>query len=478
MTAETSEMQWFKGEPIKYGGTPESEPEEEKFDWWNDFDAKAVFIIGNMTMALTILEFVYAMITGSLTLVADAFHRLSDVLTMACTFYAIILSHKPQSSKYSYGWKRAEVLGGLCNAIFLLALCFFMTEKIIRSFIDHPSISKPLQVAIVGGAGLIVCVLGLFMFDGAGHTHAGGEKCSGHGPGQEGHSHSHGDTPCGGHGEVAAPAAGHSHGDEPCGGHGAAKPAGGHGHGAAKAGGHGAAKPAGGHGHGAAKASGHSHGDTPCTGHGSGSSVGVGSGGYQAVGQAVGDDDEEDFQAVDATNVNMWQLYLHLVGDVLGALFIIAEGLICYFWEDDHWTVYIDPIFSLIIVAIILGTTVPVVQKTVDTLYQTVPDEIDLNALERKVRNVPGVDGCHELHVWRLVNDVVIGTAHIRTSLLGNESMEMLSQIKAVFHARSVHSLTIQIEYAAPTSAAGRTDKSKSICGLPCVEDCEATKCC
>ena len=44
------------------------------------------------------------------------------------------------------GWKRAEVLGGLCNAIFLLALCFFMTEKIIRSFIDHPKISKPLQV--------------------------------------------------------------------------------------------------------------------------------------------------------------------------------------------------------------------------------------------------------------------------------------------------------------------------------------------
>ena len=101
MANSSSEMAKLSGQSNHYGGTPEPEPEEEKFDWWNDFDAKAVFIIGNMTMALTLLEFVYAMLTGSLTLVADAFHRLSDVLTMACTFYAIILSHKPQSSKYS-----------------------------------------------------------------------------------------------------------------------------------------------------------------------------------------------------------------------------------------------------------------------------------------------------------------------------------------------------------------------------------------
>merc|ERR1719272_1172511 len=131
------------------------------------------------------------------------------------------------------------------------------------------------------------------MFDGAGHTHAGGEKCTGHGDG--------------------APTAGHSHGDKPCGGHGAA------------------AAPA-------AAAGGHSHGDKPCGGHGSGSGNGmlsesmhgVGSGGYSKVDD---DDDDDEFEAVDATNVNMWQLYLHLVGDVLGALFIIAEGLICYFWE-------------------------------------------------------------------------------------------------------------------------------------------------
>jgi len=515
----SAEMSWFKGDVNGYGAAP-VEKEEEKFDWWNDFDAKAVFVIGMMTSALTLLEFVYAMITGSLTLVADAFHRLSDVMTMGCTFYAIILSHKPSSSKYSYGWKRAEVLGGLCNAVFLLALCFFMAEKIIRSFIEHPKVSKPLQVAIVGAAGLIVCILGLFMFDGAGHTHAGGEKCTGHGNGDAGHSHSHGDTTCGGHGVPEAAPSGHSHaGGAPCGGHGVPpkdggghghgvppkdggghghgvppKDGGGHGHGVPPkdGGGHGhggAKKDGGGHGHGGAKkdpvpapAGGHSHGGAACSGHGSGNGIlttsahGVGSSsGYEKIDDRA---EEEVFQAVDATNVNMWQLYLHLVGDVLGALFIIAEGLICYFWEGDEWTDWIDPSFSLIIVSLILATTIPVVQKTADTLYQTVPDEIDLVTLENDVRKLDGVDGCHELHVWRLVNDVVIGTAHIRTSLTGDASMNLLKKIKDQFHKRSVHSLTIQIEYASVGVTSNKTGKSKSICGLPCVEDCNAAKCC
>eukprot|EP00656_Telonema_subtile_P057599 TRINITY_DN950_c0_g1_i3.p1 TRINITY_DN950_c0_g1~~TRINITY_DN950_c0_g1_i3.p1 ORF type:complete len:497 (-),score=108.17 TRINITY_DN950_c0_g1_i3:247-1737(-) len=446
----------------------------EDFDWWNDFNARAVFVIGCMTTALTLLEFVYAMLTGSLTLVADAFHRLSDVMTMVCTFYAIILSHRPQTSKMSYGYKRAEVLGGLCNAVFLLALCFFMCEKIIKSFIDPPTVSRPLEIAIVGAVGMVVCILGLFMFNGAGHTHAGGEKCTGHGEGDAGHSHasaghSHGDKPCGGHGAPApAPTGGHSHGDKPCGGHGAPapKPAGGHGHG------HGA-KPAAA----PAAAGGHSHGSKPCTGHGSGSGFGTGAGkGYQQV-----DQDDEDQESLTtggvSDNVNIWQLYLHLVGDVLGALFIIAEGLIVYL-VDAKWTDYLDPAFSLVIVLIILCTTIPIVTKTVDTLYQSVPDEIDLGKINRKLRALDGVNGVHELHAWRLVNDVVIGTAHVRTSYDGAEQGRLLTAIKKVFHQQQVHSLTIQLEYEDAHTAIPNRGARKSVCVQACVPDCSATRCC
>lgn len=89
---------WFSQIDIE---DPQPEEISSTFVWYHDYNAKAVFVIGLMTTGLTLLEFIYAMLTGSLTLIADAFHRLSDVLTMACTFYAIILSRRSQSDKYS-----------------------------------------------------------------------------------------------------------------------------------------------------------------------------------------------------------------------------------------------------------------------------------------------------------------------------------------------------------------------------------------
>lgn len=193
------------------------------------------------------------------------------------------------------------------------------------------------------------------------------------------------------------------------------------------------------------------------------------------------EDDDEEVQLGTggvSDNVNIWQLYLHLVGDVLGALFIIAEGLIVYF-VDKGWTDYIDPAFSLVIVLIILVTTIPIVTKTVDTLYQTVPDGIDLLKIKRQVRALPNVNGIHEVHVWRLVNDVVIGTCHVRTSNEGADQIGLLAEIKNIFHKLNIHSLTIQLEYEHPSSAKfNHRGRTKSNCDVPCIATCEKARCC
>lgn len=173
--------------------------------------------------------------------------------------------------------------------------------------------------------------------------------------------------------------------------------------------------------------------------------------------------------------MNIWQLYLHLIGDVLGAVFIIAEGLIVYF-VDARWADYLDPAFSLLIVAIILTTTIPIVTKTVDTLYQAVPDGIDIPKIKHKVMNLSGVNGVHELHVWRLVNDVVIGTVHIRTSCLAEEQKALLTNVKKVFHQQQIHSLTIQMEYEDPRFA--KKSSRHSVCDQVCVPDCAEPRCC
>ena len=56
---------------------------------------------------------------------------LSDVLSLVIGFLAVVYSRK--NSKYNtFGWARAEVLGALANAVFLLALCFTIIVSAIQ----------------------------------------------------------------------------------------------------------------------------------------------------------------------------------------------------------------------------------------------------------------------------------------------------------------------------------------------------------
>ena len=85
--------------------------------------------------------------------------------------------------RYTFGWVRAEVLGALVNAVFLVALCFSIFVEALKRIVIPEGISNPRMVLIVGGVGLFVNLIGLFLFHQHRHSHGG-------------HSHSHG----GGHG--------------------------------------------------------------------------------------------------------------------------------------------------------------------------------------------------------------------------------------------------------------------------------------
>ena len=78
----------------------------------------------------------------------------------------------------TFGFARAEVVGALVNAVFLLALCFSITVQALKRFVKPEPINDPKMILIVGGVGLFINVIGLVIF---GHSHGG----------EEGHGHSH-----------------------------------------------------------------------------------------------------------------------------------------------------------------------------------------------------------------------------------------------------------------------------------------------
>jgi zinc transporter 1 len=73
---------------------------------------------------------------GSLALIADAFHMINDILSLAVALYAIRISRRRSDDQYTFGWHRAEILAALVNGVFLLALCLSISLEAIGRFVQ------------------------------------------------------------------------------------------------------------------------------------------------------------------------------------------------------------------------------------------------------------------------------------------------------------------------------------------------------
>ncbi|XP_076675861.1 solute carrier family 30 member 1 isoform X3 [Andrena cerasifolii] len=128
-----------------------------------------------LTALFFLVEIVVGYVTNSMALIADSFHMLSDVAALVVAFLSVKMSPK-KWSKNTFGWARAEVLGALVNAVFLVALCFSITVEACKRFIEVEEIHEAKLLVAVGALGLLVNVIGLCLFHehGNSHTHTHG----------------------------------------------------------------------------------------------------------------------------------------------------------------------------------------------------------------------------------------------------------------------------------------------------------------
>jgi cobalt-zinc-cadmium efflux system protein len=103
--------------------------------------------------AFMITEIVVAFVSGSLALLSDAGHMLSDVGAIAASLWAIRLAARPAVGAWTYGWKRAEILSAAGNGITLLVVSGIVTFESIRRLINPPSVE--------GGPVLIIALIGV-----------------------------------------------------------------------------------------------------------------------------------------------------------------------------------------------------------------------------------------------------------------------------------------------------------------------------
>jgi zinc transporter 1 len=412
------------------------------------------------------VELIVGYAVGSLALVADSFHMLNDVMSLIVALYAIKLTAQSSTdSRYSYGWHRAEILAALINGVFLLALCFSIFLEAIERFFNTSEISNPKLVVIVGSLGLASNIVGLFLFHEHGHSHGHGQShgatsvptskpasitsaTSDHGPSNavptpripiraRSHSRSDSYTSFSGHPvatraslvQVAQDIALASSPPQARKDHTS----------------HFLSRQRSRSEENTSTAAEETSEVTPLLQNASYSDTHAHTHGSPPSGEATPSQQHNGHAHSHSGSMNMRALLLHVLGDALGNVGVIATGLIIWLtsWSFKY---YFDPIISLIITVIIFSSALPLVRSASFILLQGVPSTVSIEEVRTAILDVEGVLSLHELHVWQLSESKIVASVHVMASR-NHDFMPVAAKIRKALHLRGIHSSTIQPEY-------------------------------
>jgi len=111
-------------------------------------------IIFLLTLAFCVFEFIGGKISGSLALLADAGHMLTDLSAIGLAFFASLTASRRATAKMSYGFYRIEVLSALINGATLMTLAVLIVREAFERFNSPPPINTQVMI-FVGAMGLV-----------------------------------------------------------------------------------------------------------------------------------------------------------------------------------------------------------------------------------------------------------------------------------------------------------------------------------
>lgn len=263
-------------------------------------------------------EVVGGLLTGSLALLADAGHMLSDAGSLGLALFALWFARQPSPPERTYGYYRSEILAALAHGGTLVAVSLWIFYEAWQRFQDPPAVEGGLMMAVAAG-GLLVNLTGLWIL-------RGGRRGS----------------------------------------------------------------------------------------------------------------------------LNVRGAWLHVLADTLGSLQALAAGgLILLF----GWSLA-DPIASVLIGLLVLSSAWKLTREAVAVLMEGAPGHIDVDEVRDAIRETPGVEAVHDLHVWTITSGFVALSCHVVAS--GRSRGEVLRDVERTLDERfGIGHTTIQVElpgYPCPDS--------------------------
>ncbi len=123
-------------------------------------DRRRLALVLATTSVVLIVEVVGAIVSGSLALLADAGHMLTDVAGLTLALWAAALGRRPATDARTWGFRRAEVLAAAAQAAVLLAVGGFVLVEAVRRLVTPPDVAAT-SMGLFAGVGLVGSVLGV-----------------------------------------------------------------------------------------------------------------------------------------------------------------------------------------------------------------------------------------------------------------------------------------------------------------------------
>ncbi|OUM97006.1 MAG: zinc transporter ZitB [Thermobacillus sp. ZCTH02-B1] len=142
------------------------------------------------------------------------------------------------------------------------------------------------------------------------------------------------------------------------------------------------------------------------------------------------------------SNLNVRSAWLHVIGDALGSVGVIAAGLIISL-TSWHW---VDPLISVLVTLLIVRGAWNVTRSAVHILMEGTPETIDARKVREALLALDGVLDLHDLHIWTISSGLNALSCHLRIRDGQNEQRVLQEAIRRIEDGFRIRHATIQIE--------------------------------
>ena len=113
----------------------------------HELSGRNLFISIILNILITVAQIIGGIISGSLSLISDAIHNLSDVISLIISYVANLLTNrKKQTLEKTFGYKRAEIIAAFVNASALIVIAIFLAIEAVKRFNDPKIIDSNLVI--------------------------------------------------------------------------------------------------------------------------------------------------------------------------------------------------------------------------------------------------------------------------------------------------------------------------------------------